>query len=129
MAAGIKDFIVEQGASWDAKVLWKDEAGDPVDVSIYSARMQVRRSIVADEVIVELTSEPDGGITLALVEVGGEPAYNVLLELDGAETAALPATPASKKWYYDLELFVTADPDDVRRLLQGRFEVSLEVTR
>ena len=42
MAAGKYTFIIEQGATTDFEVVWKDGAGTPINLSSYQARMQIR---------------------------------------------------------------------------------------
>lgn len=126
-APGVEDLTVYQGAYWAQQLLWKDEAGSPVDVSGYTARMQIRRTIDATDVLLELTTE-NGGITLGPSPVPpAAPDYNILLEIQAAATATLPATLDDHKWRYDLELVPAGGK--VVRLLMGKLVVSLEVTR
>ena len=47
MAAGNYSFTIEQGATTDFEVVYKDSDGNPVDLSGYQARMHLRKS--ADE--------------------------------------------------------------------------------
>lgn len=122
---GIHNFDVVQGADFRKLLIWKDEDDVPIDNTGYTARMQVRRTVDSDEVLVELATAEDldaaGDITLG--GVNGE----ILLELDASETAALPATPFDRRWRYDLEM--VAPGGFVRRILMGRWIVSPEVTR
>jgi hypothetical protein len=118
---------VFQGAYWTETILWKDSAGDPVDVSGYTARMQVRRTFENETPELELTTT-NGRITLGLIEdPPGTPLYNILLEIEATATAALEATFSDRRWRYDLELVPAGG--QVRRLMMGKFKVSLEVTR
>lgn len=122
---GIHNFDVVQGADFRKLLIWKDSLDAPIDNTGYTARMQVRKTVDADVVIVTLaTSEnltAEGLITLD--GVSGE----ILLELDATETAAMPATPFDRRWRYDLEM--VAPGGFVRRILMGRWIVSVEVTR
>jgi hypothetical protein len=53
VSAAIVNLTVEQGAYWDQPLLWKDSNGDPVDLTGYTADMQVRdNDIVAGDPIV-----------------------------------------------------------------------------
>lgn len=121
MTAGIYDFTdtraLEQGATFRRRFQWQTgPSGTPVDLTGYTAAMQVRPAPTAETIIVELTTA-DGSITLT--DEG-----DIHLVLDAAATALLPAGTYS----YDLEL--TAGPGgDTRRLLRGQFEISAEVTR
>ena len=106
---------VEQGAYWSRLMTYKDQAGDPIDLTGYSAAMMVRSLIESTSTILSLTS--DDGITL-----GGD-AGTIFIEITTAQSAALPPGDA----VYDLEL--TGPSGEVERLLQGPFIVSPEVTR
>jgi hypothetical protein len=122
----IYDIEILQGATWRLDILWKDEAGNPIDTSGYSARMQIRRSFEDETPEIELT-DANGRITLGIVEdPPGTPVRNIRLEIEAAATEALAATPSDRRWRYDLEMVTGSE---VRRLLQGRAKISLEVTR
>jgi len=113
--AGTYNIICDQGATFGRTITWKDANGDPVDLTNYTARMQVRSIVTSDTVAVELTTE-DGRITL-----GGAL---------GTITLTIPATVTDDieagTYAYDLEL-VTGST--VTRLLMGSFIVRGEVTR
>lgn len=121
------DIEVFQGAYWSQTLLWKDGDGNPVDLTGYTARMQVRRTFEDPTPEIELTTE-NGRITLGLVEdPPGTPLYNILLEIEAGATEDLAATVSDRRWRYDLELVPPGG--QVRRLLQGKCKVALEVTR
>lgn len=90
MPAAAQDFIIKQGDTWSRPLTWKspDSGGvyHPVDLTGYSARMQIRLSTAAP-VIKEL-STANGGITL------GGAAGTLDLLLTATETAALDFTGA-----------------------------------
>jgi hypothetical protein len=88
----------------------------PVDLTGYTARMQIRASVGAQTVLLELTTE-NGGITL------GGAAGMVTRTITEAQAAAVGFTSG----VYDLEL-VDAD-GAVTRLAEGLVSVSPEVTR
>jgi hypothetical protein len=101
---------IEQGATWKPVLTVRD-----TDLTGYSARMQIRATLDADTVLVELTT--GDGITI------DGPAGQITLLLDDTQTAALDWCVG----VYDLEL---TDPDgNVTRLLKGPVEVDPEVTR
>jgi hypothetical protein len=116
------DFGCDQGTYWSQQLIWYDESGtNPIDISTWHARMQIRRQVQAGEYLIQLTDDPGDGITL-----GGADG-TILLEMSAEQTADLPAVKGGNRHYYDLEM-VPAD-GKVRRLVQGRFLVSAEVTR
>jgi hypothetical protein len=107
-----------QGATWHYELLWETGTpAAPVDLTDYSARMQVRAEIASDTTLLDLTSDLGGAITL------GGAAGTIDLDLTATETADL--TPGTH--VYDLEL--ESDTGTVTRLLQGSFVISPEVTR
>jgi hypothetical protein len=114
---GYLDLNCYQGANFDYALTWQT-GGTAVNLSGYSARMQVRDSYDAGTAIVSLTSGT--GITL------GGTAGSIALELSATQTAALDGTPNSQ-YIYDLELVSGAGY--VTRLVEGRFYVYPEVTR
>lgn len=116
MSAGIYDIYIEQGATYNQPLVWKDSSGTAVNVTGYTARMQIRKTIDATTIILTLTTE-NGRIT-----VGGANGLITLL-VSAADTAALTTFCG----VYDLEVISPAGV--VTRLLEGQVEVSKEVTR
>lgn len=110
---GIYRITLYQGATFDQQFVWRID-DEPVDLSTYTARMQVRRTFTAEDVIVELL-EGDG-ITLS-----SEGEIDLYIAAD--DTSDLP----NGTYKYDLEL--ESDSGEVTRLLQGDFVISPEVTR
>lgn len=114
MPAVNHDLTIEQGATFCQKFVWKDSEGVAVDLSTYTARMQIRTGCQTDALVVSLTSA--SGITL-----GAD--GSILIEIDAVTTAGFDIV----KGHYDLEL-VSSD-DTVTRLVQGGVVISGEVTR
>jgi len=114
VSAAAVDLLVEQGATWEQDIIWKDSNGALVDVTGYTGSMDVRESQGAvDPVIVAPTiafGTTDGKITLTLT---------------AAQTAALDAA-GDRSWVYDL--FVTSPTNVVTRLMAGQFNVIGSVT-
>lgn len=114
MAAGLYDITCEQGATFNLVLTWRNPDQSPIDVTGYTAKMQVRTSKSAESAVLTLT---DGdGITL-----GG---------VDGTITLTASATAtgdiAEGTYVYDLEL---DSGSVVTRLIEGAFVVSGQVTR
>lgn len=121
--ADVLELDIDQGAYWSREIEWQDEIGDPIDVTGYTARMQIRRKVTSDDVLLEVN---DAGMGDTKIVVGGlDGLFTISISAD--DTAALPATPSDHRWFYDLE--VTPVNDRTVRLLQGRVIVSPEVTR
>ena len=64
MAAGKYSFVIEQGATLDFEVQYKDSSGDPIDLTDYSGRLQIRSTFAQNngELFLTLSSSrnPDG---------------------------------------------------------------------
>jgi hypothetical protein len=125
------ELEVFQGAYWSQRLEWQDSALAPIDLTGYTARMQVRRTIISEEVLLLLETDPapGGGLGNGRITLG-DPLLTdgvILLEVEAGATATLPATPFDRRWRYDLELVPAGG--QVRRLMMGKFKVSLEVTR
>lgn len=119
MSAGIYDFYIEQGATFQKIITWKDSNDDPIDLTGYIARMQFRSQISSDTVLMTATTE-NGKITL------GGVLGTVSITLSATETAAFDFACA----VYDLELQSSVlSGSVVTRLLEGSVNVSKEVTR
>jgi len=114
---GYLDLNCWQGANFDYTLTW-ETAGTPVNLTGYSARMQVRSNYDSGTAVVSLTNGT--GITL------GGTAGTILLEMNASTTAALDGTP-NTQYIYDLELISGASY--VTRLVEGSFFINPEVTR
>jgi hypothetical protein len=116
MAAAKYNILIEQGATFQLNLLWKDSAGTPIDLSGYTARMQVRRKVDSPTTLLSLTTE-NGGIAL-----GG---------ITGTIAVVAQATAtddiSEKIGVYDLELVDGSGV--VTRLVEGCVTISPEVTR
>jgi hypothetical protein len=116
MPAATYNFEVEQGTTLVKPLVYKDSLGAPVNLTGYSAKMQIRPSISSEEVLLEL-STVNGKIVI--VPLLGK----LTLTMSPADTSAL----TSRRARYDLE--ITAGDGSVTRLIEGEITVSREVTR
>ena len=115
--AGKLNIVIEQGATFDVPLTWKDEALVAVaGLESWTARMQIRDSIAAATTLLELTTE-NGGIIL-----GGN-AGEIRLFISATDTAAI----SWANGIYDLEMVAPAGA--VTRLLKGSVKVDSETTR
>lgn len=129
MAGPSRNLIVEQGADWTYAFRWLRN-GEPMDVSDWTATMQVREEPSSATVLLEL-SDANGRITR------GDPGVLNLL-LTGTQTAAIafaryraPVTIGGRLvtllGAYDLR--VVSAEDYAVRLVAGLLYVSPGVTR
>jgi hypothetical protein len=109
------DLLIPQGATFSRVIRWKADNAN-VNLTGYTARMQLRTSAEAIATLEDLTTE-NGGITL------GGTAGTITLSLTATETAALPATRA----VYDLELISSGGV--VTRLVEGVATITRNITR
>lgn len=114
MTPGTLDLVCPQGATFSRTLTWKQD-GSPVNITGYTAALQVRRKHSTPDVAVSLTS--GSGITL------GGAAGTITFTITAATTAAL----GDGFYRYDLEL--TSGSGQVTRLIEGSFRVTPEVTR
>lgn len=113
--AGTYNITADQGATFSRVITWKDSTGTPINVTGYTARMQVRSIVSSDSVALSLTTE-NGRIAL------GGSAGTITLTVAASDMDDV----SSGTYAYDLEL-VSAGV--VTRLVMGSFIVRAEVTR
>jgi zona occludens toxin (predicted ATPase) len=116
MAAATYDFDIEQGATLIKPIVWKDSTGTAVNLTGWTAKMQVRQSIASEDVLLEMSTS-NGKITITPLT------GSINLIFSAATTAAI----TWKRGKYDLEL--TAADGTVVRLIEGQITVSQEITR
>jgi hypothetical protein len=116
MPAGIYNLTIEQGATFILPVTWKDANDNPINLTGYTARMQVRQYKDSTAALVTATTENNG------IVLGGA-LGTITITITATATAALPAIIG----FYDLELVSGAGT--VSRLLQGTATISAEVTK
>ena len=109
-------LTADQGATFEYVLTWTNPDGTPINLTGYTARMQIRRRTTSQQLVETLTTE-NGKITL-----GGEDG-TITLNLSDEDTAAM--APAQHQ--YDLEL--VSSGGEVTRLLMGYFVVRPEMTR
>ena len=122
MAAGKYALLIEQGATLDLQLEYKDSNGDPIDLSNYHGRMQIR-SDYADNggtVYLQLTNPVNNGTG---IDFGGSDGM-IYIQISDTDTESLDFDTA----LYDLEL-VDNNTNKVIRLLEGTVKISKEVTR
>jgi hypothetical protein len=128
MAAGRYSFVIEQGATLDFEVAYKDSDSNPVDLTDYQARMQIRPSVGSDTVYLTLSSSlaTDGtGLNLSGSNNLNPPTSGTIgIFISAVSSSQLDFTEA----VYDLELASGSLYPVVTRLLEGRVQLSKNVT-
>jgi len=114
MSENIYNFTINQGETFSKLITWRDSAGDLINLTGYTARMDLRRKPTDAASLLSLTTA-NSRITL------GGAAGTITLLVSAADTALLSGT-----YVYDLEL---VNGSVVKRLLQGQIEIDLEVTK
>ena len=131
----------DKGTTFKLYALYKDSAGDVIDLTGQSARMQVRRSPDDTSLVLNITGSGvtsggstgefvlgagvagTGGITLNGSTVGAAGTTGgIYIEFDAASSAFLPTA----RMFYDFEL---VNGEEVTRLIEGRFEAKANITR
>ena len=116
MSAGTLDLFVEQGATFSYTLTLTDSAGAPVNLTGYTARMQMRRSVQSPDILISLTTANGRLVITPLTGV-------ITMTISATDTAALNFQSA----VYDLE--IESAGGIVTRLIEGKVRLSLEVTR
>jgi len=132
MAAGNYDFTIEQGATVDFAVQYKDSGSNPIDLSGYQARMQLRPTLGSSTVYITLSSSLGPcGTGLNLSGSGGQSAStppssgSIGVFISAMSSSQLTFTSA----LYDLEIASgSGNCAVVTRLLEGVVTLSKNVT-
>lgn len=110
------NFTINQGTDVTVPILLTDADDQPIDLSGYSARMQLRTSVYSDTAVDTLTTENE---RIEIVALEGK----LTLSFPNAITEEYPA----QTLVYDIE--IQSSQNQVTRILSGKISVSAEVTR
>ena len=131
MSAGRYSFTIEQGSTFQLNLQYRDSNGNPVDLTGYYGKMQIRPSVTSNTVYLTLSSSlnPDGtGLNFS-------GSNNNLPPTSGSIGIYIASCTSSMlnfdvQAYYDLEIYSGsgACPYAVR-LIEGQVTLSKEVTR
>ena len=116
MTAGIYNATIDQGATWSVTVTYEDSAGAPINLTGYTAAMQIRQQYSSDVADLTLTTS-NGGISITGLT------GTVVVNITDEQTGALD------EGYYVYDLELTSTGGQVTRLIQGQLTVAPEVTR
>jgi len=126
MSAGRYSFTIEQGSTLNLELQYKDASGNPIDLTDYSGRMQIRPSTSSPTVYISLSSSLNAdGTGLNFSGSNGTTPPS-----SGSIGVYISATSSSMLNFdtgvYDLEI---ASGSFVSRILEGQVKLSLNVTR
>lgn len=115
MVPGKYNIVCPQGSTLDQQLTYSINDVD-VNLTGYSARMQVREKHTSTTAVLNLTNS-NGGIVLG----GVDGTINIVV------TAGQSSELTAKEYVYDLELVSSGSV--VTRLIEGKFIVTPEVTK
>ena len=123
MAAGKYSFVIEQGSTTNFSIVYADSTGTPVDLSQYSAKMQIRPYPGSNDVIVTLSSSLNGDGT----------GLNMSSSISGSIGIYIASCTSSmfnfNEASYDLDIISGSGACPyVNRILEGKVKLSKEVT-
>lgn len=109
VAADYLALVLEQGAAFELELEWQDADGDPVDLTGYTGKAQMREGDETTALILEFS-----------VALGGA-AGTITLSATAAQTATV-----TQKGHYDL--YLTPPVGERLRFIHGPVEVSRRTT-
>jgi hypothetical protein len=130
MAAGRYSFVIEQGSTIDFEIAYKDSNGNPVDLTGYQARMQLRPAPNSNTLYLTLSSSRDAcgtGLNMSGSSGLNPPTSGTIgIFISAVSSSQLDFGEA----YYDLEIssFNNGCPL-VTRILEGKVQLSKEITK
>jgi len=128
MSAGRYSFTIEQGSTLDFELAYKDSNNNPIDLTGYQGRMQIRPSVGSDTVHITLSSslDPDGtGLNFSGSSGLNPPTSGTIGIFISANSSSLLNFNEA---VYDLELATGSQYPIVTRLLEGQVKLSKNVT-
>jgi len=132
MSAGRYSFVIEQGATANFEIQYRDSNNSPIDLTGYSGRLQIRSTYAQNsgELFLTLSSSlnPDGtGLNFSGSNGTTPPTSGSIgIYIASCTSSALTFNEA----LYDLEIYSgSGDCPYTVRLLEGNVRLSKEVTR
>lgn len=114
--AAKQNFTIEQGATFKKRMIWRNKNGRPIDLTGYTAKMQLRTAASSSTSILDLLTSN------SRITIDGTHGIIDLL-VSATDTAALSVMTA----VYDLIL--TSPTGTVTRLLEGKITITPGVSR
>jgi hypothetical protein len=116
MAAPTYNFEIEQGSTVVKIFQYTDSSGNPIPLTGYIARMQMRPTVGSLIKYLDLATSPGTGIVITALT------GMITITISAATSATIPTDGV-----YDLE--IESPTGVVTRLIQGSISISQEVTR
>lgn len=132
MAAGKYNFTIEQGTTVDFEIQYKDSNNEPIDLTDYTGRLQIRPNFAdnttSSYLILSSSLNPDGTGLNFSGSAGDKPPTSGSI---GIFIAACTSSQLTfNQGLYDLEIYSgSGECAFTLRLIQGTVKVSKEVTR
>ena len=117
MTAVIYNTVIDQGSDWYINFTYQNPDGTPINLSGYTAALQLRSFPDAPTAVLSLTTENSGIAITASTGV-------IAVHATATQTTAIIAGT----YDYDLEIY-SAGATQTTRLSQGQIVVSAQVTR
>jgi hypothetical protein len=132
MAAGKYSFVIEQGATVDFEIQYKDSSGNPVNLTGYSGKMMIRSNFADTNPVTYITLSsslnPDGtGLNFSGSNgITSPTSGSIGIYIAACTSSNFTFTTAR----YDLEIYSGSGACPLTvRLLEGQVSLSPEVTR
>jgi hypothetical protein len=121
MAAGKYSFIIEQGSTVNFNIVYNDSNGNPIDLSQYESKMQIKETYNSAPLLTLSSSlNADGtGLNMSNAASGAIGIY-----IASCTSSLLTFNEA----LYDLDIISGSDCPVVNRILEGKVKLSKEVT-
>ena len=130
MAAGKYNFAIQQGDTVDFTINYKDSSGNPIDLTNYQARMQIRPTAGSPTVIASLSSSLDNDGTGINMTPQDPTSLLTLPKSSGSLQVVISAASSSafdfRVAQYDLEI---VSGSFVEKIIRGNVSLRKEVTR
>lgn len=122
--AGKRDFELSGGGTWTEEMYYKTKStGQPIDLTKWHGRMQLRELVTSAVIDVEITTA--NGRMVITPHLG-----QINIEVDASITQNLVKGNAKTEYVYGLELFMVEEGiEKVIPLLTGKVVVHPEVVR
>jgi hypothetical protein len=129
MAAGKYSFVIEQGSTVDFEITYNDSNSNPVDLTDYQARMQIRPSYGSSTIYMTLSSSLGPcGTGLNMSGSGGTKpptSGSIGIYISAVSSSQLSFSEA----LYDLEIASgSGNCTTVTRILEGKIRLSKNIT-